>query len=164
MDTQCSYNPEIMQQCIDLARSTMCAGKGGPFGAAVVKDNRIISIASNSVLSDNDPTAHAEINAIRQACAHLHTADLTGCELYATGAPCPMCMGAIMWSNIKTVYVGGNVSDAEAIGFRDNAMYKFIENFCSDPSVVEIHYSGESCQHAVQQLYAEYAELNGIVY
>ena len=91
----------IMQLGIDKARETMNKNYGGPFGAVIVKDNQVIAISSNSVLKDNDPTAHAEINAIREACHKLKTYDLTGCVLYATGYPCPMCLSAIIWSNIK---------------------------------------------------------------
>ena len=98
----------------------------GPFGAMIVKDNKIITVASNTVLKDNDSTAHAEINAIRKASKVLNTHDLSGCTLYATGYPCPMCLSAIIWSNIKEVYYGTNLQDAAHIGFRDEFIYDFI--------------------------------------
>lgn len=118
----------IMKLGIDKARETMMKDYGGPFGAVIVKNNEVIAIASNTTLKDNDPTAHAEINAIREACQKLKNYDLTGCTLYATGYPCPMCLSAIIWSNIKEVYYGTNLKDAEAIGFRDDFIYNFIRN------------------------------------
>ena len=115
-----------MKEAIDEARRTMNLNYGGPFGALIVKDNKIITVASNTVLKDNDSTAHAEINAIRKASKVLNTHDLSGCTLYATGYPCPMCLSAIIWSNIKEVYYGTNLQDAAHIGFRDEFIYDFI--------------------------------------
>ena len=112
---------DIMELGIEEARKTMNEGFGGPFGAVIVdSNNNVIAVASNTVLKDNDPTAHAEINAIRKACKKLNTHDLTGYKIYATGYPCPMCLSAIIWSNIKEVYY------AEKIGFRDQKIYDFI--------------------------------------
>ena len=117
----------MMKYGIEEARRTMNLGLGGPFGAVITdKDNNIISIASNTVLRDNDPTAHAEINAIRIAGSKLNTYDLSECTLYATGYPCPMCLSAIIWSNIKKVYYGNTKEDAADIGFRDDFIYEFI--------------------------------------
>lgn len=118
----------IMKLGIDKARETMNKNYGGPFGAVIVKNNEVIAIASNTVLKDNDPTAHAEINAIREACKKLNTYDLSNCTLYATGYPCPMCLSAIIWANIKEVYYGTELKDAEKIGFRDDHIYNFIKN------------------------------------
>lgn len=118
----------IMKLGIDKARETMMKDYGGPFGAVIVKNDEVIAVASNTTLKDNDPTAHAEINAIREACKKLKTYDLTGCTLYVTGYPCPMCLSAIIWANIKEVYYGTNLKDAEAIGFRDDFIYNFIRN------------------------------------
>lgn len=159
-----NYDPSIMQKCIHHARTTMKRGFGGPFGAAVVKDGRVVVIASNSVLLDNDPTAHAEINAIRQACKALDTYDLSGCELYATGSPCPMCLSAIIWANIKKVYVGGEVKDAEEIGFRDDFIYRFIENGCKDKPVLELISTDEVTRNAVREMYSEYVEGQRVIY
>lgn len=118
---------DIMKLGIEEARKTMNEGFGGPFGAVIVdSNNNIIAVASNTVLKDNDPTAHAEINAIRKACKKLNTHDLTGYKIYATGYPCPMCLSAIIWSNIKEVYYGTDLNDAEKIGFRDQKIYDFI--------------------------------------
>ncbi len=118
---------DIMKLGIEEARKTMNEGFGGPFGAVIVdSNNNVIAVASNTVLKDNDPTAHAEINAIRKACKKLNTHDLTGYKIYATGYPCPMCLSAIIWSNIKEVYYGTDLNDAEKIGFRDQKIYDFI--------------------------------------
>ncbi len=102
-------------------------GDGGPFGA-VITDNKgnIISIKHNTVLKDNDPTAHAEVNAIREACKILNTHDLSDCTIYSSCEPCPMCLSAIIWSNIKKVYYSSTRTDAENIGFRDEAIYEYL--------------------------------------
>ena len=118
---------DIMKLGIEEARKTMNEGFGGPFGAVIVDSNyNVIAVASNTVLKDNDPTAHAEINAIKKACKKLNTHDLTGYKIYATGYPCPMCLSAIIWANIKEVYYGTDLMDAEKIGFRDQKIYDFI--------------------------------------
>ncbi len=154
-------NEEIINLGIKKARETMKQNIGGPFGAVIVKNNEIISIASNHVLANNDPTAHAEIEAIREACRKLKTYDLSGCELYATGYPCPMCLSAIIWANIKTVYVCGLPIDAEKIGFRDDFIYKFIKKNNDDNAVLEIK---ELDRKPAQELYSEYALMNKVIY
>lgn len=100
---------------------------GGPFGAAVVKDGKIIAKGHNQVLKTNDPTNHAEIVAIRKAAKKLKNFDLSGCELYTVCEPCPMCLGAIFWSGIKTVHFGCSAKDAGDIGFQDKDIYDFIK-------------------------------------
>lgn len=101
---------------------------GGPFGAVIVDDDyHIVGVGWNTVTSTNDPTAHAEVNAIRNACKHLDTYDLTGYTLIATGYPCPMCLSAIMWANLRNVYYVAPVEEAERIGFRDEFIYQTIE-------------------------------------
>ena len=150
---------EYMNLGVCEATTTMYLNIGGPFGAVVVKDGEIISVASNTVLGDNDPTAHAEVNAIRKACKELGTYDLTGCELYATGYPCPMCLSAIIWANIKKVYYCNDVKQAENIGFRDDFIYDYIKNGNLD--VLD----QESC--TTEQglgLYDQYVGLNKIIY
>ncbi len=119
---------QYMKLANDLARSNLLTNNGGPFGACVVKDNKIIGKGSNKVLKNNDPTAHAEIMAIRNACQTLKTYDLTGCIMYTTCYPCPMCISAIIWSNIKTVYYGNTKEDAAGIGFRDDFIYEYLDN------------------------------------
>jgi guanine deaminase len=108
-----------MQIAIMEAREGIRAGHGGPFGAVIVKDGEIISKGHNHVVEYNDPTCHGEIDTIRKACKKLGTFDLTGCEIYTTGYPCPMCFCAILWANIDKVYYGCNTTDTEIIGFRD---------------------------------------------
>ena len=152
---------EIMDLGIQEARKTMNQNIGGPFGAVIVKEGEIIAVSSNHVLANNDPTAHAEIMAIRKACESLGTYDLTGCELYATGYPCPMCLSAIIWANIKKVYVSGKPIDAEKIGFRDEYIYQFIEKGCSDKDILEI--TQMNSQPAID-LYREYETRNRIIY
>ena len=101
---------------------------GGPFGAIIVDENgNIISRGHNTVLSSHDPTNHAEIVAIREACKKLNTHNLSNCTIYSICEPCPMCLSAIIWSNIKTIYYGANRIDAEKIGFRDNLIYEYLE-------------------------------------
>ena len=151
---------DAMDLAIKQADITMSLDIGGPFGAAVVGNNgMIIAVASNTVLGDNDPTAHAEINAIRQACKKLGTYDLTGCVLYATGYPCPMCMSAIIWANIKTVYFCNTVEEAEQIGFRDDFIYSFLSNPDND-TLNLIHLPDTNGK----DLYCKYKAMNKIIY
>ena len=97
---------------------------GGPFGCVIVKNGSIVGRGHNEVIKNQDCTCHGEIMAIRDACANLETFDLSGCELYTTSEPCPMCSGAIQWANINKIYMGCNVKDAESIGFRDKRFYE----------------------------------------
>ena len=118
-----------MKLGIEEARTTMNEGKGGPFGAVITDiEGKVIAIASNKVLESHDPTAHAEIMAIRKASEILGTHNLENCILYVTGYPCPMCLSAIMWANIKKVYYGTNLEDAEKIGFKDKKIYDYLKN------------------------------------
>lgn len=119
---------EYMKVAKELANQNLQTNAGGPFGACVIKDGKIIGKGSNHVLANNDPTAHAEIMAIRDACANLNSYDLTGCEIYTNSYPCPMCMSAIIWANIKTVYYGNTREDTSDIGFRDDLIYDFIDD------------------------------------
>ena len=130
---------KIIIKAIEEARKTMNNNIGGPFGALITdENNNIISIASNTVLRDNDPTAHAEVNAIRKACKTLKTHDLSKCKLYTTSYPCPLCISAIIWSNIKQIYYGAELEDAAKIGFRDDYIYNFIKNNNKDKNVLNI--------------------------
>lgn len=120
------YQQKYMKQAIAIAAENVVGEAGGPFGCVIVKDDQVVAAAHNTVLASHDATAHGEVNAIRQAGAVLGTHDLTGCVLYTNAMPCPMCLGAIMWANIHTVYYGNAAADAAAIGFRDDDMYHFI--------------------------------------
>ena len=149
-----------MEDAINRARHTVYENAGGPFGAVIVKNGEVISIASNTVLRDNDPTAHAEMNAIKGAGKALNTYDLSGCEIYSTGYPCPMCMSAIMWSNIRIIYYGTNLKDAEAIGFRDDKIYDLIKN-SNESNLIEIeNVDREKCL----KLFEEYKNMGKTIY
>ncbi|MBR2588054.1 MAG: nucleoside deaminase [Bacilli bacterium] len=114
---------EYMKIAKNLAEDNLKTNYGGPFGACIVKDGKIIGRGSNQVLISHDPTAHAEVVAIRDACKNINSYDLSGCELYTSCYPCPMCMSAIIWANINKVYYGNTKEDAEMIGFRDKYIY-----------------------------------------
>ena len=114
---------EFMHRAIALARASMLAGNGGPFGAVIVRDDKIIGEGSNHVLKNHDPTAHGEVMAIRDACARLKNYTLDGCTIYTTGQPCPMCLGAIHWARISRIYYGFSIKDAAAIGFDDSLIF-----------------------------------------
>ncbi|MCR5078864.1 MAG: nucleoside deaminase [Bacilli bacterium] len=113
-----------MKLAIEEAKVGIHAGDGGPFGCVIVKDGKVIGKGHNQVIKNNDPTCHGEMMAIHDACHNLNSFDLSGCELYTTGEPCPMCLGAILWSNIEKIYYGCNVLDTDNIGFRDDIFYK----------------------------------------
>ena len=123
---------EFMDVAIDLSDDNFEKNYGGPFGACIVKDGKIIGKGINMVIKNNDPTSHAEIVAIRNACKSIKSHDLSGCELYTSCYPCPMCLSAIIWANIKKVYYANTREDADAIGFRDDLIYKYIENIAND--------------------------------
>ena len=112
-----------MQRAIELSREKMRAGAGGPFGATIVREGEIIAEGWNRVTSDNDPTAHAEMVAIREACRRLGTFDLSGCEIHTSCEPCPMCLAAIYWARIDAVHYANTREDAAAIGFDDSLIY-----------------------------------------
>src|SRR5579863_8505927 len=112
-----------MQEAIHRAVENVRSGRGGPFGAIVVKDGRVIANGANSVTSTNDPTAHAEVNAIREACRALGTFQLNGCEIYTSCEPCPMCLGAIYWARPDRVFYAATANDAAAAGFDDSFIY-----------------------------------------
>ena len=117
---------EFMREAIRLADESVKNG-GGPFGAVIVKDGEIIAGSSNSVTIDNDPTAHAEVNTIRQACRKLNTFDLSDCIIYTSCEPCPMCLGAIYWAHLKCIYYGNTREDAAAIDFDDEFIYQELD-------------------------------------
>lgn len=129
---------KFMKLADELARINILMKHGGPFGAVVVKDGHIIAAGNNNVIKNNDPTAHAEIQAIRAACQKLGTFDLTGCELYTSCYPCPMCLSAIIWANIKTVYYGNTKEDAADIGFRDDMIYNYIYSLMDSESTSDV--------------------------
>ena len=129
---------KYMQMADELSKQNLLTNAGGPFGAVVVKNGVVVGVGNNQVLKNNDPTAHAEVTAIRDACKNLNTYDLTDCELYTSCYPCPMCLSAIIWANIKTVYYGNTKEDAADVGFRDDMIYKFIQNMSDENSTSDI--------------------------
>ena len=122
-----SMSETFMREAIKLSFETMRNNTGGPFGAVVVKDGKIIARGFNRVISTNDPTAHAEVVAIREACKALNDFQLTGCEIYTSCEPCPMCMAAIYWARPEKVFYANSKVDAANIGFDDDFIYKELE-------------------------------------
>ena len=149
---------KYMRMAIAEARKGIRAGHGGPFGAVIVKEGVVVGKGHNQVLKNNDPTCHGEMMAIHKACKKLGTDDLSGCELYTTGEPCPMCYAAILWSNIEMVYYGCNIIDTEEIGFRDAKFYEMQKPEEKAKIVVELD------RKACLKLYQEYSRLNHTIY
>lgn len=117
---------ELMREAIRLSEENVANG-GGPFGAVIARDGEIVATGVNRVTADHDPTAHAEVRAIRAACKKLNTFDLSGCEIYSSCEPCPMCLGAIYWAHLDRLYYGNDKTDAKEIGFNDSFIYDELE-------------------------------------
>ena len=149
---------------MEIAKETAEKGirnnEGGPFGAVITdKDGNIIANGNNKVLKNNDPTAHAEIVAIREACKKLNTYDLSNYILYTSCEPCPMCLSAIIWSNIKKVYFGCTKKDAGEIGFRDDMIYEYLKGRNNDLIQLE-----EMDREECLKTFEEYKKQNGVIY
>ncbi len=129
-----AYNEKFMRKAIELSKENIDRG-GGPFGAVIVKDNQVIAAKGNSVTITNDPTAHAEVNTIREACAQLDTFDLSGCDIYSSCEPCPMCLSAIYWAHLDNLYYGNTKIDAASIGFDDSFIYEQLDLKPEDRSI-----------------------------
>lgn len=142
----------FVELAIEEARRGIRAGEGGPFGCVIVKDGKVIGRGHNQVVRRKDPTCHGEVMAIRDACANLDSFDLSGCELYTTGEPCPMCMGAILWANIPKVFYGCDIKDTETIGFRDQKFYEVM----ADPANSEVITYRQTGRQQCLELYEEY--------
>ena len=136
---------KFMKKAIEEAEKGIAVRDGGPFGAVIVKDNKIIAFGHNKVISSNDPTAHAEIVAIREASRILQRFDLSDCELYTTCEPCPMCYSAIHWAKISRVYYGATRTDAKNIGFDDQYLYDVLSNKISDTKLTLEELERKSC-------------------
>ncbi len=149
---------EYMQLALEEAKQGMRCGKGGPFGAVIVKDGDVLSMACNEVLASNDPTAHAEVTAIRRACRKLGSYDLSGCIIFVTGEPCPMCLSAIVWANIKTVYFALAACEAEKLGFRDNMIYRHLRG---QETILDVR---QIDSEEAMPLYDEYRKQENVVY
>lgn len=155
-------NEQAMTLAIEKARMTMCQNIGGPFGAAIITpDGEIVAVSSNSVLGDHDPTAHAEVNVIRLAGKILNTHDLSGHILITTCYPCPMCLSAIIWANIKDIYYACTSKDAKKIGFRDDFIYDVLNDKKLGKSVLNLKQVDKT--EAIL-LFEEYASNNKTIY
>ncbi|MBC7467494.1 MAG: nucleoside deaminase [Bdellovibrio sp.] len=136
-----TYNAEFLKKSIDLSRTNMSKNMGGPFGAVITKDGKVIAEGSNQVTSTNDPTAHAEMVAIRNACKTLNTFDLAGCEIYSSCEPCPMCLSAIYWARLDKIYFANSRQDAADIGFDDDFIYQEIPKPLESRKLACVHVS-----------------------
>jgi len=135
-----------MKEAIALSNTGICNNEGGPFGCIVVKGDEIVGRGHNKVTSTNDPTAHAEIVAIRDACKNLGTFQLEGCEIYTSCEPCPMCLGAIYWSRPAVIYYANTRSDAASIGFDDSMIYDEINTHINERKIPVINLGREDAQ------------------
>ena len=154
------YKKEFMEMAVNEARKGIANRDGGPFGAVVVKDGEMIASGHNRVLADNDSTCHGEVDAIRKAENKLGTYDLTGCEIYTTSEPCPMCLAAIMWANIGKVYYGCSLADNEEIGFRD---VRFDEMMGGRPGIPD-GFMEERDKEMCMEVFREYKKIGGEKY
>jgi CMP/dCMP deaminase zinc-binding len=125
----------FMEKAVELSLENMRAGKGGPFGAIIVRQGKIVGTGANHVTSDNDPTAHAEVVAIRDACKNLGTFQLDDCEIYTSCEPCPMCLAAIYWARPKAIYYANTRKDAADIGFDDDFLYEELKKNLEERSL-----------------------------
>ena len=141
---------QFMREAIRLADESVEHG-GGPFGAVIVKGGEIVAASSNSVTIDNDPTAHAEVNTIREACRRLNTFDLTGCTIYSSCEPCPMCLGAIYWAHIGRIFYGNTRKDARDIDFADDFIYEEMDCSPENRSVPIVPLLREEAIHTFQK-------------
>ncbi len=144
---------KYMFLAIEEATNGIRNGEGGPFGSVIVKDGKVVGKGHNQVVLNNDATCHGEMQAIRNASKNLGTFDLSGCEIYTTGEPCPMCLGAILWANISKVYYGCNIIDTEDIGFRDNKFYNMTKE-------EKAEFISELDREECLKLYAEYKSIS----
>jgi guanine deaminase len=155
-----NFNIEFLKEAIELSRENLTEFAGGPFGAVIVKDGKIIGEGKNEVLKNNDPTAHAEVLAIRDACKHTNSYVLTGCEIYTSCEPCPMCLASIYWARIEKIYYANTRCDAAEIGFDDEMFYKELTLDMSERKVkMEQHFSEEA-----KKIFEEYIEKGGNLY
>lgn len=134
-----TYQKQFMDEAIRLAEENVHSGNGGPFGAVVVRNGEIISRGSNMVTALNDPTAHAEVVAIRRACEKLGCFEIKGCEIYSSCEPCPMCLGAIYWARPEALYFAASRTDAAAAGFDDDHIYKEISAPLTSRKIPTMH-------------------------
>jgi tRNA(Arg) A34 adenosine deaminase TadA len=147
METE-MYDSKYMRRVIELAQRGMDTGHGGPFGAVIVKAGEIVGEAHNEVLSSNDPTAHAELLAVRRASARLKTFNLSGCELYTNGAPCCMCMSSMLWARLDRVYYALSMEDSRDIGLGDEPFYEELARPLGDRRIIPMEQNRELAREA----------------
>jgi guanine deaminase len=140
----------FMARAIQLSLDNVKTGHGGPFGTVIVKDGKLVAEAANQVTATNDPTAHAEVVAIRQACVKLGSFELRGCVLYTSCEPCPMCLGAIYWARVEKVYFGNGAEDAAKVGFDDSAIYAEIKKPHADREIPMVQMMREEALAALR--------------
>jgi tRNA(Arg) A34 adenosine deaminase TadA len=128
-------NPDFLRRAIALATENVAEGRGGPFGAVIVRDGSIVGEGANTVTASNDPTAHAEVNAIRAACQTLQTFSLRGAQLYSSCEPCPLCLSAAYWARIDSIYFGCTAADAARAGFDDAFLYEELRKEIAQRSI-----------------------------
>jgi len=144
-------NEKFMKMAIALSEQNVKKALGGPFGAVIVKDGKLIAKSANTVTTSNDPTAHAEVSAIRKACKKLNTFDLTGCVIYTSCEPCPMCLAAIYWARISSIYYANTKSDAADIGFDDQFIYEEIDRAMAERKLPVEQMMRDEAQQAFRQ-------------
>lgn len=150
MTVKTNVNNQFMKRAIEIAMANVKSGKGGPFGALIVRDGKIIAEGANQVTTIQDPTAHAEVVAIRNACKLLGNFELSGCELYTSCEPCPMCLGAIYWARPKKVYYAATRIEAANAGFDDEFIYKEINISPGDRRIPMVQMSDHSVHEVFQ--------------
>lgn len=150
-----SSNETFMLKAIEEAKTGIHYNHGGPFGAVVVKDDQIVGRGHNCVPSTNDPTAHAEVNAIRNACQTLNTFNLKGCVIYTSCEPCPMCLAAIYWARLDKVYYAANQEDAANIGFDDRFFYQEINKSVNDRIIPQERLLPKEAQAVLQKWFSK---------
>ena len=142
---------DFMKLAVEEAEKGIASNEGGPFGCVIVKNGEVVGKGHNQVVKNNDPTCHGEMMAIRDACRKTGNFDLSGCERYTTGEPCPMCFGAILWANISKVFYGCNIKDTEKIGFRDRRFYE-------DSEKIKAELFEENGREECLELYRKYSQ------
>ena len=142
---------DFMKLAVEEAEKGIASNEGGPFGCVIVKNGEVVGKGHNQVVKNNDSTCHGEMMAIRDACRKTGNFDLSGCELYTTGEPCPMCFGAILWANISKVFYGCNIKDTEMIGFRDRRFYE-------DSEKIKAELFEENGREECLELYRKYSQ------
>ena len=147
---------KFLERAIELSKQGMLGGKGGPFGCVIVKDGKIVGEGYNEVTTSNDPTAHAEVVAIRKACQNLSSFQLTGCDVYASCEPCPMCLGAIYWARPSRVFFANTRDDAAAIDFDDQFIYSEIDKSYDQRQIRFIH----APHHMAQEVFLQWKNMD----